>query len=195
MTLVLRLITSVTIALLIAIAAIRTQAESRPELEQLLLPPPGCEMPCFLGIQIGETQSDQAIRTLNAHPWVSDVNPVTSGSGQTGSIYFEWSADAPAFLGSFRSNALELGYRSETVESITIHLFASTGDVWRLLENNYTADGRPLSEFIRVDGANCQNNIFDYYSAAPQRLLYRPFANEHPTPYVPVRVRPRALRC
>lgn len=190
-----RLVIVVTLALLIPIVVIRMQPETRPELEQLILPPPDCAMPCFLGIRIGQTNSQEAMAILNDHPWVSDVVPATTGSGQTGTVYFEWSVDAPKLLGGFRSNTLELGYRTERVESITLYLFAPTGDVWRLLESNHTLDGRPLSDFIRVDGANCQNTPYDYYTAAPQRLLYRPFANEHPTPYVPVRERPRALRC
>ncbi len=106
---------------------------------------------------------------------------------------FNSSVDAPKFLGGFRPNTLELGYRTERVESITLCMFAPTGGVWRWLQGNITAYGRPLSDFIRVDGANCHNTPYDYDITAPQRLLYRPIANEHPTPSVPVRVRPRAL--
>jgi hypothetical protein len=171
---------------------IRAQPEHYDTLDALLVPPAGCTMPCFLGIRIGETDAAEAIDILQTHPWIDSVEHMGAGDRQVSSIRFHWSPDAPRYVGSFRENILEVGYRTEEISAITLHLFVPTGDVWRFL-NTRTVGGTRLASHIRVDGANCQNNPLSYYSAAPERLYYR--AGGQPHPYVPMRERPRAFRC
>lgn len=192
MRLLIRVGLALTVAFLALLALIRAQPEEYATLDALLVPPDGCAMPCFLGIRIGETHTADAIAILQEHPWIADVEHTGAGERQVSSIRFRWSMDAPRYVGSFRDNVLEVGYGTETISGITLHLFMPTGDVWRFL-NVRTVDGVPLAAYIRVDGANCQNNPTAYYHATAERLYYR--SGGQPVPYVPVRERPRAFRC
>lgn len=191
----LRLCLFTSLLLLGLIALIRTQQEDHPDLEALLVPQPGCEMPCFLGIRLGETHAGEAIAILEAHPWVGDVRISGIGERQTGSIRFDWSPDAPRFLFGFRANTLELEYGTELVSGVSLYFHAQTGDLWRVLNTNITPDGDPLVAYIRVDGPNCLHNPKAFYTAPPERVFYRTMPNNHPVPYVPLSERSSALRC
>lgn len=183
-------------AVFAATLLIRSQAASYPDLEQLLLPPTNCEMPCFLGIQPGVTRAGEATTILENHPWVGDVRNVGAGDRQVSSIRFDWSTDAPDFLFSFRDNALELSYGTEVVTGITLSFQASTGDVWRVITTRHTLDGQLLGEFIAVDGANCIEDMKAFYNAPPERIYYRvSTSTAYRMPYRPVRYRSNALRC
>ncbi len=57
------------------IGIIRAQPYDDSELRAFLTPPSGCAMPCFMGIRPGVTTADEAIAILEAHEWVSNVNP------------------------------------------------------------------------------------------------------------------------
>ncbi len=177
------------------IVLICAQQEDHTDLEALLVPQPGCDMPCFLGIRIGETHAGEAVAILEAHPWVGDVRTTGTGERQTGSIRFDWSPDAPRFLFSFRENALELEYGTEVVSGVSLHFHAQTGDLWRVLNNNHAVNGDPLAAYIRVDGPNCIHNPKAFYNAPPERVFYRTMPHNHPVPYVPLSERSSALRC
>lgn len=59
--------------MLVLSALVLFAARAQPEdtdLRALLLPPEGCFMPCWAGIQPGVTTVDEAMAILRAHPWV-----------------------------------------------------------------------------------------------------------------------------
>ena len=70
-----RWILIVTGLLLVPIMLIRAQPYTANTLENLLIPPPDCASPCFLGVQPGLTTATDAFRILEAHPWIHQVIP------------------------------------------------------------------------------------------------------------------------
>ena len=66
----------VTLVLTCAICAVGVASfghAAHPGIRELLLATPDCAPPCFLDIHPGETFYPDAIRSLQAHPWVSEV--------------------------------------------------------------------------------------------------------------------------
>lgn len=186
MRLLLRLSVLLTVAFAVIIGVIRAQPEAHPELERLLVPPPGCAMPCFLGIQPGQTSAEQATDILEAHPYVGEVRGVGAGDRRLSSIRWRWADDAPPGVASFRDNVLEV--ERGVVMGIQFNLFFSTGATWRVLTTN-RADGDLLAAYVRLDSPNCLYPPLLHYRGTPERLFFsmRP-ANPNP-PW-----RPKATR-
>lgn len=55
-----------------------------------------CAPPCFMGIQPAITTRDQALRLLQAHPWVDSVDAKTGYA----TMSWTWNGSQPAFLQS-----------------------------------------------------------------------------------------------
>ncbi|MEM6528698.1 MAG: hypothetical protein AAF653_10410, partial [Chloroflexota bacterium] len=119
------------------IASIRAQDEHYPALESVLMPPADCNMPCFLGIEIGETRASEAIAMLEAHPYVGDVQLHDADDRQVYSVRWYWAEDAPRYLAGFRNNVMELDAR-EVVSGMTMYVFIPTGQVWRYIDTHTT---------------------------------------------------------
>lgn len=179
------------------IAIIEQQHEYYPDLAALMMPPDGCEMPCFLGIRLGETRADDAVAILEAHSWVSDVQYSGVGDRQTGSIRWRWSFDAPIYFNSFRDNVLSLDYQTEVVTGITLRLDHPTADVWRMAQMTVAGDGMPLSTYLRVDTPNCIYDPLQFWSHPSQRVFYTssPVRRKHNTIYHSRRDIPIGLIC
>src|SRR5262249_53188186 len=87
---------SVGLVLVVLLASIGLRAtQNDAALRVFLLPPEGCAMPCWLGIQPGMTTYDQAIEILEAHPWVGRV--IAGPPAQATRIFFQWNDQAPDF--------------------------------------------------------------------------------------------------
>ena len=62
-----------------------------------------CQHPCFMEIRPGVTTEVQALRLLQASPWVAQIAPLVSEGGFT----WTWNGRQPTFLqGGFASNSL-----------------------------------------------------------------------------------------
>lgn len=75
------------------IGLIRAQPYDDSDVDLLFAHTEHCTTPCFMGIQPGLTTTDEAIRLLNAHPWVAAVDVPASRSLVT--VRWEWSGQQP----------------------------------------------------------------------------------------------------
>ena len=57
----------------LAIGIIRAQPYIPETLDQFLTPPPGCRVPCFMGVQPGKTTVEQALAILRANDAITQV--------------------------------------------------------------------------------------------------------------------------
>lgn len=62
---------------------------------RLLVAPPACAAPCFMGIQPGLTTPDEAVTLLRQHDWV-DAESVRRTSG--GEVVWGWSGQQPPVI-------------------------------------------------------------------------------------------------
>jgi hypothetical protein len=147
---------------------IRAQPAPPEPLATMFVPPEGCDMPCFLGIRIGETNAEEAIAILQTHLWIDQVlmDP------QQGYIRWNWSADAPRYLNSFRENQIVLRRETWQVATITLRLDVPTGLLWRSLSATTTVEGDPVLAYVRVDGANCMVDPMNFWGSPVQRVYY-----------------------
>jgi hypothetical protein len=77
------------------LTAIQAQPYDDSELRALLTPPAGCPAPCFLGIRLGVTTTDEAIAILKQHEWVAQVKTQYTDYDNTihlfwGWVYWDW---------------------------------------------------------------------------------------------------------
>jgi hypothetical protein len=86
----------------LAFAAIRAQPYYDSELRAFLLPPEGCEAPCFMGIRPGVTTVDEAIAILKATGWVGNIRnllqPRGCNNSVTGEVGWDWSGEQPYWI-------------------------------------------------------------------------------------------------
>lgn len=87
-----------------------------------------CGGSCLLGIQPGITRAGDAMRQLQAHPWVSSVRQNAPGSGYA-QISWDWSGLQPAGIDSTRQGRITFYWDDENVialddavvETVTIY--------------------------------------------------------------------------
>ncbi len=119
----------------LTILLIRAQPYDDSALRTFMIPPPGCDAPCWLGVRPGVTHVDEAIRLLEAHEWVRAVR-------KNGAFYdLVWSGTQPAWIDTsfsnhFRASAL-------IVESIRLRTHVTVGTVFLTM-------GRPQSGAINT---------------------------------------------
>ncbi len=82
------------LALVLAVGALRANGDDA-DLRAFLVPPEGCAIPCWQGIQPGVTTQAQAIAILEVHPWVKRVSAGQPASSTR--IYWQWNDDTPDF--------------------------------------------------------------------------------------------------
>jgi hypothetical protein len=130
----------------LALLLIRAQPYDDHDLRAVLLPE-DCEMPCFLGIRLGVTTFQEALKVLQAHPWVGDIylsDPVDERSFQV-----DWSGSQPAWM---RGRAL-LQVQYGVVQDIYLGTAIPLGDLWLAL-------GLPDSVHY---GTTFVSGTFDYF--------------------------------
>ncbi len=114
---------------------------SEPDaIRALLFPPQGCVLPqtstvtalCPFGtpgIQPGITTLEEAMRILDAHPWVQRVHLYYGMAISDAVIFFDWNGQQPAAL----VNGGQVWVRENRVNSIEITTRLAYGDWWALL--------------------------------------------------------------
>jgi hypothetical protein len=58
-------------------------------------PAPGCETPCFMGIQVGKTSGTEALTILSQHPWVDTVERPLDQF-----FVWSWTGQQPTYIDS-----------------------------------------------------------------------------------------------
>lgn len=137
-----------TVVLLVAlIAALRLQSPDDAALRDFLLPPPGCESPCWLGIRPGVTATDDALAVLGSHDWIKHVSTRQTDSGYKRWYEFSWSGTQPDFVDARKPGILNVRWLSEReplVESVEIPLRLPLGDLYRAVGEPTTVTAVPL---------------------------------------------------
>lgn len=88
-------ILTLTLLFALVIGLIRAQPAPGSPLETFLDPPPGCRVPCFLGVRPYQTTIEQALAILRANDQVKQVQVETTYDGQL--IYWRWRDDPSTF--------------------------------------------------------------------------------------------------
>jgi hypothetical protein len=95
--------------------------------------PPGCELPCFMGIRPGETTVAEAITLLQNHQWVRRVNLPPGGSGEV-YVTWEWDGTPPPFIHP-TFPASFFGRRGGRVTSIVLPVRVTLAEIWWLFQS------------------------------------------------------------
>jgi hypothetical protein len=82
---------------------------------------PGCDSPCFMGIQVGRTTAAEALRILNAHPWVE-----TAERPLDQFIVWGWTGNQPAYIDATAPGSLMVN--ADRVIAISLLTRLRTGD-------------------------------------------------------------------
>jgi hypothetical protein len=109
------------------LAVVRARATPDDALETLLLPPPACQPPCWMGIRAGVTSADEAEAILRAHPWVTSINRTALN------ISWRWNGAQPPEIAADAQGLIYLrGAAAPIVSTLRIALNTQFGDVWAL---------------------------------------------------------------
>jgi hypothetical protein len=130
-------------AFVLALAASQAQPGDG-DLRVFLLPPEGCEAPCWQGIRPGVTTLDEAVALLEASPWVERA-VVDTGTPFT-FIYLKWNERAPAFARNVSPRLpLYMWARNGFIQLIVVPTLIPYGEVRSLF-------GTPSSGLFAVSG-------------------------------------------
>jgi hypothetical protein len=134
-----------TLALTFVLALAASQAQQRDDdVRTFLLPPEGCEAPCWQGIRPGVTTLDEAVALLEANPWVERV--IVDTDSPFTFIYLDWNDQAPIFARNVSPRLpLYMWVRRGFVQLIVVPTLIPYGDVWSLL-------GAPATGTFAVSG-------------------------------------------
>jgi hypothetical protein len=116
-----------TFILVIAWMIVLAPIETDPLLE--LIPDPDCSMPCFLGITPGVTFPDEALISLQNHPWIENVRE------REDIIGWSWSDQAPEALHSASSSYLE--HYNGVVFRIHVFTTLPLNTAWEVLQDHF----------------------------------------------------------
>lgn len=94
-----RLVVALYIPIVVAVLLVQLQQSNDAEVLRLLIND-GCTAPCFIGIQPGITPVGDAVKILEAHDWVQNIEARYTDFGQStntfwGYVYWEWKPDTP----------------------------------------------------------------------------------------------------
>lgn len=145
----LRLFGSMLALLVLIVFVTRAQPEDA-DLRAFLLPPDGCAMPCWAGIQPGVTTAEEAMAILRAHPWVRPEMVFETPA----QIVWAWDHQNPnAAKYLSLNNRSYIAIRNGTVRYIRIMTTIPYGDVHMLL-------GAPDSGVFSVLYPNSTNSNY-----------------------------------
>ncbi len=127
----LRIVLPLTLLFAACIAVIHAQPHDDHALRDLLAPPDGCPMPCFMGIRPGTTTTREAVAILRAHEWIGETTILYNRAGQVYLIQWSWSGTQPRLVDA--SKLAHLYARDNIVYSITTPTRVPFGDIWLTL--------------------------------------------------------------
>ncbi len=137
-----------------ALLLIHTHPYDDHELRQLLLPD-GCPAPCFMGIRLGVTTTDEAIAILEVSHWVDQYKY----EPDVAMISIKWNANSPLWLtnGSDNSSSgARILISDGVVDSIGLDTNLTLGEI-------QLAFGRSAFQQVAVD--NFEGHAYLFYSA------------------------------
>jgi hypothetical protein len=118
---------------LLVMGAIRAQPRDDQQLralmEEFLVPPEDCDVPCWQYIRPGETSFADALLILDSKTWAMEVQPSPGSYIQQGIITWTW-LSARTSGGAYEG---EIRIRNNIVQSVRIRTVVSFGDVWLAL--------------------------------------------------------------
>jgi hypothetical protein len=115
----------------LAITAIRSQPYDDSDVRAFLLPPEGCEAPCFLGIRIGISTKEEATALLE-----SQGGTITSDAGRTyfdDSVEFLWQWSGPGIRFIRSDKPMIVDVIEGKVSRMRIPMQISLGETWLAL--------------------------------------------------------------
>ncbi len=131
----------------LVLLSIRGEYDNRVVSEFLAIDP-GCEQPCWLGIQPGVTGVNQTVRLLKVNPWVENVQTSFNFDlliGQPINGYITWNWTVPE-LQRLMPGGGWIDITRSRVRAIRLVTTAKFGDLWLLL-------GQPDEGSLRPSGA------------------------------------------
>lgn len=83
----------------VGVLLVHAQSHNDHEVSGLLMSE-DCAAPCFLGIKPGDTIAGDAVKLLESHEWVQNIEAKYTDFGQSantfwGYVYWQWKADSP----------------------------------------------------------------------------------------------------
>jgi hypothetical protein len=115
----------------LAITAISSLPHDDSDVRAFLLPPEGCEAPCFLGIRIGISTKEEAIALFE-----SQGGSITSDAGRTyfdDSVEFLWQWNGPGVRFVRSDEPIIVDVIEGKVSRLRIPLRMSLGETWLAL--------------------------------------------------------------
>ena len=97
-TCLLRLCCLFSLSFIVLLGVFRLQANDDRNQQAFIAFPANCATPCFLGLRPGYTFIDTAIRTLDRHAWVVDLNNGVGLMSGSGALPWRCRANAPGML-------------------------------------------------------------------------------------------------
>ena len=161
----LKFTTVLTALFLVPLFAIRAQPTRHDDLNVLLMPPDGCEPPCFVGIRPGRTTVDEALTVLQTHEWISEPRMSAPGNGFS-LINWQWSGLQPDLINDTLPGRLTFYWDEEDptvaapglarVETISIHTWIrmSKAQSWYGEPDSGTASYYPDEDVRYTAGYN-----------------------------------------
>lgn len=143
----------------------RLQANDDREQQAFIAFPQRCETPCFLGLRPGYTFIDTAVRTLDRHTWVVDLNNGVGLMSGSGELTWRWSENAPDMINTAFPGQVRI--TDGIVSAIIIEMRAPVG-IWQRIVSAPPASASGVRWLLRPR-AECLTSPALYWSA-PARL-------------------------
>lgn len=143
----------------------RLQADDDRDQQAFIAFPERCETPCFLGLRPGYTFTDTAIRTLDRHAWVVDLNNGVGLMSGSGELTWRWSENAPDIINTAFPGQARI--TDGVVSAIIIEMRAPVG-IWQRVVSTPPASDSGVRWLVRPR-AECLVSPALYWSA-PARL-------------------------
>lgn len=155
----------------------------------LLAPPPDCPMPCWAGIQPGQTRGHEALTALDGNTWVRAVTTQRDDLHARSDFWtWEWSGAQSPLLDGTRTGGMSVVANGEVIEEVRFYTTVPLGVAFLALGDpdavyvNRSARGVQVSGFYLDDGLivranwDCPADRWAIW-AAPVLLRFTPVAN------------------
>jgi hypothetical protein len=125
--------TAVVLTLLftLCVAIIHAQPVNDDDLRAFVMPPAGCDQPCWQGLQPGVTDIFTIMSTLRQNAWVSSVHHENYTKFSNGFVRWQWSEFRPSFI--HHTDLNNLWYSDSVAQDFRIFTHVSLGEMILLL--------------------------------------------------------------